>query len=96
MGYLIKPEYMSEEAKNKMRQQAMKTTTEYLEGKMRREIPVVIRKNGDKFIPNFPVELEAGDSLIITREMRGSQVPDGEKWTIAGYTTGGPIVTSKG
>lgn len=60
---------------------------------MRREIPVVIRKNGDKFIPKFPVELEGGDQLIIMREMRGSQVPEGKKWTVDGYTKSGPIMS---
>ena len=61
----------------------------------RREIPVVIRKDGDRFIPKFPLELEEGDQLIITREMRGSKVPEGEKWTIRGYTDSGPIISDK-
>ncbi len=60
---------------------------------MPREIPIVIRKNGDKLVPRFPVELEAGDQLIITREMRGSQVPEGEKWTVNGYTDSGPVIS---
>ncbi len=60
---------------------------------MPREFPIVVRKNGDKFIPKFPVELEVGDQLIITKETRGSQVPKGEKWTISGYSTSGPILT---
>lgn len=59
---------------------------------MRREIPVVIRKNGDILVPKFPVELEAGDQLIITREMSGSRVPEGEKWTVNGYTASGPVI----
>ena len=58
-----------------------------------RELPVVIRKNGDRFIPKFPVELEEGDQLIITREMQGSQVPEGKKWTVSGYSTSGPIIS---
>lgn len=62
---------------------------------MPREIPVIIRKNGKMFIPKFPVELEAGDQLIITREMRGSKVPEGLKWEISGYTTSGPIIIDK-
>lgn len=60
-----------------------------------REIPIVIRKNGDKFIPKFPVVLEEGDQLIIAREMRGSQVPEGKKWTVCGYSTLGPIISDK-
>ena len=60
-----------------------------------REVPVVIRNNGERFIPTFPIVLEAGDTLIIAREMRGSRVPEGEKWTVNGYTSSGPIVTDK-
>jgi len=60
---------------------------------MIREIPVVIRKNGEKFIPLFPVELEEGDTLIITKEMMGSTVPAGEKWAVGGYSSSGPIVS---
>ena len=59
----------------------------------RREIPVVLRKSGDKFIPSFPIELEPGDTLIIAREMMGSTVPEGERWTVSGYTSSGPVVT---
>jgi len=62
---------------------------------MPREIPVVICKNGDRFVPEFPIELEAGDQLIITRELRGSQVPKGEKWTVDGYTDSGPIISDR-
>ena len=61
---------------------------------MLREVPVVIRKNGDRFVPTFPVELEAGDQFIMTREIRGSQVPEGRKWIVNGYTYSGPIVSS--
>ena len=60
---------------------------------MPREITVVIRKDGEKFIPKFPVELEEGDQLIITKEMRGSQVPEGKKWIVSGYTSSGPIIS---
>ena len=60
---------------------------------MQREIPVVIRKNGDRFVPTFPVELEEGDQFIITIEMRGSQVPKGRRWILKGYSDSGPIVT---
>lgn len=60
---------------------------------MPREFPLVIRRNGDKSIPDFPVELEAGDQIIIVEEMRGSQVPEGEKWTLNGYSDSGPIVS---
>jgi len=59
---------------------------------VRREIPIVIRKNGDKFIPKFPVELEEGDQLIIAKEIRGSLVPKGKKWTVIAYTASGPIM----
>lgn len=62
---------------------------------MQREFPVVIRKSGDKFIPKFPVTLEGGDQFIITREMRGSQVPDKQKWVINGYSDAGPVVAMK-
>lgn len=62
---------------------------------MQREFPLVIRKNGEKFIPKFPVELEAGDQLIIVKEMRGSQVPEGKRWTISGYSSSGPIISDK-
>lgn len=62
---------------------------------MQREIPVVIRKNGDRFIPDFPVELNGGDQFIIVKEMMGSQVPKGEKWTISGYTSSGPVISNK-
>ena len=59
---------------------------------MQREFPVVIRKSGDKLIPKFPIDLEEGDQLIIVREMRGSRVPDGKRWTINGYSASGPII----
>lgn len=62
---------------------------------MRKEVPIVVRKDGDMFVPKFPVELEAGDQLIIVREMWGSQVPEGEKWTVSGYSDSGPVITSK-
>lgn len=60
---------------------------------MQREFPIVIRKNGNKLIPKFPIELEEGDQLIITKEIKGSQVPQGEKWTISGYSTSGLTIT---
>ncbi len=63
---------------------------------MQREIPIIIHKNGDRSIPKFPVVLEGGDQLIIAKEMRGSQVPKGEQWTISGYSTSGPVISKKG
>ena len=60
---------------------------------MQREFPLVIRKDGTKFVPVFPVRLVAGDQLIIVRELRGSEVPDGEHWEVNGYTDSGPVVT---
>lgn len=57
----------------------------------RRDIPVVIRKDGDRFVPIFPVDLEEGDELIIARETASSRVPAGKKWTVSGWTTRGPI-----
>lgn len=63
---------------------------------MQREFPLVIRKTGEKFVPKFPIDLEAGDQLIIVKEMRGSQVPKGKKWTVNGYTTSGPIIYKEG
>ena len=59
---------------------------------MRREIPVVIRKNGDRFIPKFPVKLEGGDQFIIMKEMRGSEVPEGKTWMVNGYSDSGPVI----
>jgi len=62
---------------------------------MQREIPIVIRKNGDRFIPKFPVKLEGGDQLIITKEMRGSEVPKGRTWVINGYSRSGPVISDQ-
>ncbi len=62
---------------------------------MRRRFAIVIRKNGDKFIATFPVELEEGDQLIIAKEIMSSQVPEEEKWIISGYSVLGPIVSDK-
>lgn len=59
---------------------------------MRREIPVVIKKDGGMFIPKFPVTLEEEDKLIMTREMAGSQVPKGQRWVVSGCTMSGPRV----
>lgn len=61
----------------------------------RREIPIVIRKSGEKSVAEFPVELEGGDELIVAREMAGSRVPAGEKWVISGYTNSGPVISKK-
>ncbi len=59
---------------------------------MQREFPMVIRKSGEKLIPNFPIELKAGDQFIIVKEMMGSRVPEGENWTLSGYADSGPVV----
>jgi len=60
---------------------------------MQRVFPLVIRKSGEQFITGFPVELSAGDQLLVVREMQGSKIPDGEKWTIDGYGRAGPTVS---
>ena len=60
---------------------------------MQREFPLIIRKSGEKFVPSFPVELDAGDQLIIVKEMQGSQVPKGKKWIVNGYSSSGPIIS---
>ncbi len=62
---------------------------------MQRVYPVVIRLTGETFIPKFPVELEGGDTLIVAKEMRGSRVPTGEKWTVNGIGPSGPIISNK-
>jgi len=59
--------------------------------KARRDIPVVIRKGGFKFVPTFLVDLEPGDQLIVAQEMRGYEVPKGKKVTVNGYSDSGPI-----
>lgn len=59
---------------------------------MQREFSIVIRKTGEILIPKFPVELKTGDQFIVAKEMRGSQVPEGENWTLNGYTDSGPVV----
>ena len=61
----------------------------------RREFPIVVRKNGDQFIPFFPVELEEGDQFLIAREMVGSEVPKGKNWTLKGYSNSGPIISQR-
>jgi len=59
----------------------------------RRQIPIVIRKNGEKFVPTFPVELDEGDQFIVALEQKGWQSPkDGT--TLVGYTDGGPIISN--
>ena len=60
---------------------------------MQREFPLVIRKTGEKFVPEFPIELEAGDQFIIVKEIRGSQVLNGQKWILSGYTASGPVIS---
>ena len=55
-------------------------------------VPVIIRKTGEKFIPNFPVELKEGDQIIICKKMMGWQAPEGKITTINGYTENGPII----
>ena len=62
---------------------------------MRREFPLVIRGTGEKFIPTFPVELNEGDQIIVTREEKGSQVPVGETWILNGFNDRGPIISKK-
>lgn len=57
----------------------------------RLQIPVVVRKNGEKFIPAFPVTLEAGDQFIIAREEKGIQVD--RRRTLNGYTYNGPVLS---
>ena len=57
-----------------------------------REFAVVIRADGEKVIPRYPIELRAGDSFIVVREMRGSEVPKGKSWTVLGYSSSGPII----
>lgn len=59
---------------------------------MQREFPLVIRKTGEQFIATFPIILKAGDQLILTREIAGSQVPEGKTWTIEGYSRSGPKI----
>ena len=56
--------------------------------------PMVIRKNGERFIPNFPVVLSAGDQIIMVEEVCGWECPKGKAVTIQGYTGAGPIMTS--
>lgn len=60
---------------------------------MQREFPLVIRKDGEKFVPSFPIVLDEGDQFILVKEMRGSQVPKGSSWTINSYTSSGPIIS---
>ena len=55
-------------------------------------VPIIVRKNGERSFAKFPVELNEGDQIIICQEMRGSKVPKGQKWTVNGYTTDGPII----
>ena len=62
---------------------------------MRREVLIVIRKTGEKFIPTFPIELEEGDQIMVALEQRGSQVPVGETWILNGYNDRGPIINRK-
>ncbi len=61
---------------------------------MQREFPLVIRKGGNRFVPTFPVDLEEEDQFIIVKEMKGSEVPKGKKWTVIGYSSDGPAVVS--
>ena len=63
---------------------------------MQREFPLVIYKDGKKFVPVFPVKLSGGDQFLLVREMRGSQVPEGQRWTISGYTASGPVMEISG
>lgn len=57
-------------------------------------IPIIVRKDGERFIAKFPVEMEAGDQIIILREMRGWEAPG--KGTLSGYTDNGPVFTPEG
>jgi len=58
----------------------------------RRQIPIVIRKSGEKFVPTFPVELDEGDQFIVALEQRGWRSPkDGT--VLNGYTDSGPIIS---
>jgi len=61
---------------------------------MQGEFPVVVRENGRKFIPSFPVTLRGGDRLILVREVVEAQVPEGNIWVTEGYYwgIGGPLV----
>ena len=57
------------------------------------EVLIVIRKNGDKFIPEFPVELEEGDQFVIAMVAYRYQVPKDNKLMVCGYTISGPLTT---
>lgn len=62
---------------------------------MQRDVLIIVRKNGDRFIPEFPVELKPGDQCVIARETNECQVPRGQKWTVKGYSSSGPIISRK-
>ncbi len=59
-------------------------------------IPIVIRKNGDKFVPRFPVNLYSGDEIILVEQTKGVIVPKGRSWTIEKMTEVGPAVAEAG
>ncbi len=60
---------------------------------MRRMVPVIIQTNGERSVASFPVHLEPGDEFILTQEVSGSKVPDGQTWEVNGYTNNGPIMS---
>ena len=61
---------------------------------MTHEIAIVIRKNGERFIPEWPVTLKEGDRLIIATESMSAQVPEGKGnvWIVHGFTSNGPVI----
>ena len=56
--------------------------------------PIIIKKNGDLSFAKFPVELEAGDTLAITKPVVHATVPVGFKWAVAGFSQQGPIINA--
>jgi len=58
-------------------------------------MPLVYKKNGEIFTPEFPVELSAGERLVIVRVAACVEVPEGQKWTVVGFDLRGPIIQSE-